>query len=231
MQKISIKELIDFRRKPTDSGRRNLAYKLKNREAKERTSDDENSSGGDYWVTSTSCIYNVFKHNKNEFYDNKIDELNAKRENAEVKRTKSMHQRNIDILVNFKDFQFNEFRPFKILKFVTVQKAHKIINVDNFPIYVNPSLLFCHERNGKNELGAIWLVPQLNGYKKDELGMFCEILHDFLIKNYSNEYQISDDLCVAIDTYNAQKVIYQELINSHAPLLIKKTLEEIKKSN
>ena len=231
MQKIAIKELVDFRQKSTDNGKKNFAYKLKNRIVKEKPKDDENSNGGDYWISSTSCIQNVFKHNKNGFYETKINELTAKRESNEDKKAKSMYQRNIDILNNFKDFNFDDVRPTKILKFVTVQKVHKVINVNDFPLYLNPSLLFSHERNGKNELGAIWLVAQIHGFKKNELGMFCEILHDFLIKNYSNDYQVSDDLCVAIDTVSAQKVIYQELIKGEIPFLIQKTLEEIKKLN
>jgi len=217
MQKITIKELVDFRRKSSDNGRKNFAYKLKNREVKEKIDGDESSGGGDYWVTSTSCIYNVFKYNKNEFYDLKINELTTKFEAAEDKRIKSMYQRNIDILSNFKDFHIEAIRPSKILKFETVQKVHTVLHIDEFPLYINPSLLFSHERNGKNELGAIWLVPQLYGFKKAELGMFCEILYKFLLKNYSDNYQISDDFCFAIDTFSAQKVVYQELKNGDVP--------------
>lgn len=229
MQKITIKELVDFRRKSTDRSKKNFAYKLKNRTAKEKENDDS-EGGGDYWVTSTSCIYNVFKHSNNEYYDSKIDELRVKFQNTDDKRIKSMYQRNLDILTNFKDFQIQDLRPPKILKFETVHKANKIITVDNFPLYLNPSLVFSHERNGKNELGALWLIPQLEGFKKTELGMFCEILYRFLVKNYSENYQISNDYCIAVDTFNAQKIIYPELSNGNIPFLIDKTLTEIRES-
>jgi hypothetical protein len=230
MQKIAIKELVEFTRKSTDKGKKNFASKLKTRVPKEKK-DDEESGGGNYWVTSTSCIYNVFKHNKNDYYESKLDDLAIKYEAAEDKRIKSMFQRNIDILTNFKDFNFNDIRPSEILKFETVQKVHKVINIDNFPLYLNPSLLFAHKRNGKKELGAVWLIPQLRGFKKNELGLFCEILHEFLIKNYSDNYQISDDLCIAIDTFNAQKVSYNELLSGVIPFLLQKTLNEIKGLN
>lgn len=227
MQKIAIKELVEFSRTHTDSGRKNFAYKLKNRKAKEKKPDDD-SSGGDYWVTSTSCINNVFKHNKIERYDDKINELAEKVSAAEFKTVKSMFQRNIDILTSFKDFHIEDIRPSKILKFETVQRPHTIVQIDDFPLYVNPSVLFCHERRGKKELGAIWLVAQIDGFKKSELGMFCEMLYEFLIKNYSDNYQISEDLCIAIDTFKAQKISYQELKNSDTTHLVKKTLKEIK---
>lgn len=139
-----------------------------------------------------------------------------------------MYQRNIDILISFKDFNHTEVRPAKILKFETVQKVQKVLSVDNLPLYINPSLVFSHERHGKTEIGAIWLVPKLHGFKKVELGMFCELLHEFLTKNYSDNYQISDDLCIAIDTFGAQKVAYKDLLSGEVPFMIQKTVEEIK---
>ena len=231
MQKITIKELVDFRRKPTDITKQRFAHKLKNRVAKVKEDSDNGESGGDYWITSTSCIYNVFKHRKVDLYDSKIDELQSKLEAVKDKRIKSMYQRNMDILNSFKDFQLDDLRPPRISKFETVQKVHKIFPIDDFPLYINPSLLFAHSRNGKNELGAIWLIPKLSGFKKPELGMFCEILYRFLIKNYSENYQISLDYCVAIDTYNAQKVVYTELSKGDIPFLIEKTINEIKNFN
>ena len=168
MQQIAIKELVEFRRRSSDASKKRLAYKLKHRKAKEKKDMDENEGGGNYWVTSTSCIYNVFKHGKDEFYDLKIKDLQSKFEEAKVKRIKTMHQRNMDILTSFKDFQFDDIRPLNISKFETVHKVHKIIPIDDFPLYLNPSLVFSHDRNGKNEVGALWLGPQLNGIKKAE---------------------------------------------------------------
>ncbi|WP_313806760.1 hypothetical protein [Flavobacterium sp.] len=226
MQKITIKELVEFRRK-SDKSKMNFAFKLKTRTEKNKV-DTENEGGGDYWVTSTSSIYNTFKHDKDEFYDDKIEELHLRYSTTEDLRVKDMYRRNIEILENFKDFDFKDLRPRDISKFETVHKDSKILILNNFPIYLNPSLIFCFERNGKDEIGALWLVPQLEGFQKSELGMFCEILHRFLIKNYSANYQISEDYCIAVDTFNAQTVIYSDLVNGQIPFLIDKTLEEVK---
>lgn len=227
MKKITIKELVNFRRK-SDRTRKNFAFKLKNREEKVKADDAENDGGGDYWITSTSCIYNVFKHENTELYDLKIEELRLKFEKTQDKRTQSMYLRNIEILASFKDFDFDDLKPSTDLKYQKVPKIYKILSIDNFPLFVNPSLLFSYERDGKNEIGAIWLIPQLKGFSKAELGMFCEILYRFLIKNYAETYQISSDYCIAIDTYNAQKVCYIELSNGNIPFLINNTLNEIK---
>ena len=228
MEKIRIQELVDFKRLSNEKNKKNFANKLKTRKAKERLPEDEDKSGGDYWKTSTSCIYNVVKHKQHERYEKKISELAGKIEAADDNRVKSMHQRNITILNNFKDFQIDDIRPSSIFKFERVQKAHKILTVDDYPLYIDPSLLFAYKKRGKKELGAIWLVAKLHGFKKNELGMFCEILHQFLTRNYSDNYQISDDLCIAIDTFNAQKVSYKELLEGDVPLLIQKTIKEIK---
>lgn len=228
MERITIKELVEFKRKVTERGKRNFSFKLKNRDAKKKPTDKK--GGGDYWVISTSCIYKTFKYDVDKYYDPKIKEVRLKLEATESKRDKITYQRNINILTSFKDFDFDDLRPSNISKFETVHKDSKILTIDDFPLYLNPTLLFCYERNGKNEIGALWLIPQLNGFQKSELGMFCEMLYRFLVKNYSADYQISKDYCIAIDTFNAQTVIYSDLVNGQIPFLIDKTLDEIKKA-
>ena len=96
------------------------------------------------------------------------------------------------------------------------------------PIYLNPNLIFSFDKNGKKELGALFLVPQKDGYKKSELGVFCDILYKFLIKNYAQDFQISPEYCIAIDTFDAQKVSYRELLNGEVPFLLESILLDIK---
>ncbi|WP_419800775.1 hypothetical protein [Mucilaginibacter sp.] len=225
MEKITINELIDFRRK-SDKSKKLLAFKIKNRKSKEKPKDDD-SGGGNYWITSTSCISNVFKNNDEQQYDSKINELYSKLKDNQIKRIKTMYQRNIDILNTFKDFKFDELKPSGKLKYLQVPKLFKTVVVNNFPLYINPSILYSFERNGKNELGALLLIPKIEGYKKIELGMFCETLYKFLIKNYSDNYQIALDYCVVVDTINVQKIQYKELLSGDIPFLIDTTLKEL----
>ncbi|MGU9937940.1 hypothetical protein ACNFNZ_05090 [Empedobacter brevis] len=226
MEKIRIKELIDFRNR-SEKSRKTFAHKLKNRKPKEK-SENDTEGGGDYWVTSTSCIYNVGKSGNKDLYGEKIDELHSKYENSEDKRIKTMYQRNIEILTSFIDFDLEDLKPKVECKFESIPKQLKVIQVDNFPIFVNPNLIFSFENKGKNEIGAIWLVPKLNGFNKTELGMFCEMLYRFLVKNYGSEYQISEEYCLVIDTFNAQKIDYFDLLKGNVPFLIDKTLKELK---
>lgn len=229
MEKITIKELIEFRGRPSGKLKNNFAFKLKTRKPKEKL-EDAKDSGGNYWAISTSSIYNTFKSGKDEYYDLKIDDVISRQANTDIEKDKVMYQRNLDILSNFKEFDLHHLRPLDITNFETVHKEQKIILINNLPIYINPSLVFCFERNGKKEIGAIALIPQLGGYQKSQLGMFCEMLYKFLLKHYSSEFQIAEDFCIAIDTYNAQKITYLELLTGKIPRFVDITVDEIKSS-
>jgi len=228
MEKIRVSELIEFQRKSNDTFKRNFAQKLKTRLPKVKAEDEEDGPGGDYWVSSTTCIYNVVKKEDTSLYEIKIADLLAMIEKAEDGRVKSRHRKNIEIVNNFKDFNIYEIRPIKILKFESIHKSQKVISVNDLPLYLNPNMVFSFEKNGKKEIGSIWLLPKAKGYKKNELGLFCEILHRFLTKHFADNYQISDNFCVAIDTVSTQRVAYKEIISGAVPLSADKTLSEIK---
>ena len=228
MEKITINELIEFREKTSEKSKKNFAFKLKNRKTKEK-SDDDKSGGGNYWSISTSSIYNTFKFGKNDYYDEKIEDVEERQQATDVEKDIIMYQRNLDILSNFKEFEILNLRPDNIEKFETIKKSQKTLDIRSLPIYLNPNLVFFFERNGKKEVGALLLVPKLDGYKKSQLGMFCEVLHKFLLTHYSNDLQISEDFCITIDTYNAQKLTYEDLVKEKIPLLINQTIDEIKR--
>lgn len=227
MEKITVKELIEFREKSFGKSKKNFGFKLKNRKPKEKI-EDSKDSGGNYWAISTSSIYNTFKYGKNDYYDSKIDDVVSRQNKTESEKDKVMYQRNLDILNNFKEFDLHHLRPLDIENFQSVHKEQKIILINSLPIYINPSLVFCFDRNGMKEIGAVALIPKLDGYKKSELGMFCEMLYNFLQKHYSKDFKIAEDFCIAIDTFNAQKIIYVELITGQVPRLIDSTIDEIK---
>lgn len=147
---------------------------------------------------------------------------------TESEKDKVMYQRNLDILNNFKEFDLHHLRPLDIENSKSVHKEQRIILINSLPIYINPNLVFSFERNGMNEIGAVALIPKLNGYKKSELGMFCEMLYKFLHEHYAKDYKIAEDFCIAIDTFNAQKIIYAELTTGQVPRLIDSTIDEIK---
>lgn len=226
MEKIAIKELIEFRKKGSEKTKRNFASKLKTRKAKIKSLEDK-TSGGNYWSISNSSIYNTFKHGSDDFYDDKIVEVVEKLHNATSSKDKTMYERNLDILRSFKEFDVLSLRPDDLINFETVERNSKIITLQNLPIYINPNLVFLFEENGTETIGGIILVPQLNGFSKLELSLFCEILYKFLIEKYSDRYSISQQYCIAIDTYNASSITFHEMINSRIPSILNTTLLEI----
>ncbi|MCY1243706.1 hypothetical protein D3C86_1664540 [compost metagenome] len=138
-----------------------------------------------------------------------------------------MYQRNIDILTAFKDFDFSDLKPVANLKYEKIARDSTVMTVKGFPLYVNPDALFSYNINGKDEIGALWLIQQQNSFSKSELGMFCEILYRFLVNNYGANFQISEKFCVVIDTCGAQRITYSEMLSEGSIFLIDKTLEEI----
>lgn len=128
MEKISVKELIEFREKSSGKAKSNFGFKLKNRKAKEKN-DDSKDSGGDYWVISTSSIYNTFKYGKDEYYDEKINDVVSRQNKTENDNQKVMYQRNLDVLYNFKEFDLHHLRPLDVENFHSVHKEQKVISV------------------------------------------------------------------------------------------------------
>ncbi|MET3731629.1 hypothetical protein [Moheibacter stercoris] len=229
MQKIKVKELVEFHRKLTEKSKKNFALKLKTRIPKEKKKTEEDSGGGDYWTTSTSCIYQVFKQDNKNLLDYKINDLTNRLLATDQKKTKSMYQKNIDILIAFKDFNHKDVLPNSNVNTEKIPRGKKILTIRGFPIEVTPQYVYSFQHKDKLYAGAVWLLPQKNGYKKSELSMFCEMLYRSLKENFSDNFQISTDNCVVIDTYNVQTLSYSEFLSDNYSQLIESTLEEIEK--
>ena len=223
MEKISIKKLIDFRSK-SERSKKAFASNLK------QDKKSENSSGGDYWISCLSTIGNIFKSDNLDLLNDKIELLQDKIENTEFRRTKSMFQRNIDILYSFEDFDFNSIRPNKDLNFHKKPGPKSIININGLPIQARPHHVFSFSNNDNLEVGAVWFVAKLDGYKKGELGMFTDILFRYLNKNFSEDYTANPYYCIAIDVFSGQKVDYVDIQKEKIPILLDVTIDEILKS-
>lgn len=223
MKKITIKNLIDFRRK-SERSKKTFAYNLK----LDKKSGDS-SGGGDYWISCLSSISNVFKYDEIEYLRNKIDLLTDKINVSEDRRIKIQFQRNIDILYGFEEFDFNTIRPKSDLFFLKKPSDKSLIDIKGYPVQARPHHVFSFSEKGSDEIGAVWFIAKLDGYKKSELGMFADILFRYLEKNYSKNFYINPKYCVAIDVVNGKEVSYEDIKKGKVPILIESTIEEIKK--
>lgn len=223
MKKITIKNLIDFRRK-SERSKKTFAYNLR----LDKKSDD-NSGGGDYWISCLSAISNAFKYDEIEYLSDKIELLKDKIEVSDGRGIKLQFQRNMDILYGFEDFDFKNVRPKADLKFLKKPSDKSILDIKGFPIQARPNHVFTFSKKGSEEIGAVWFIAKLDGYKKSELGMFADIIYRYLEKHYSKDFFVNPKYCIAIDVVNGKDVTYKDIRKGKIPVLIENTIDEIKK--
>lgn len=224
MKKITIKKLIEFRAK-NDRTKITFVYNLK----KENIKSENSASGGDYWISCLSAIRNAFKYDNADLLDEKINTLTDKIRVSEIKKIKDQFQRNIDILNSFKDYDLQQLKPDADLSFLKQSKSQMILKIKDLPIEAKPCLVFTFSKDGKNQIGGIWFIAQLKGFKKNELGMFADIIYRYLKKHYSKDYHIDSFFCTAVDLFNGQEVNYSEILDGKIPVLIDSTLIDLKK--
>ena len=103
-----------------------------------------------------------------------------------------------------------------------------IIDIRGLHIQSKPSHIFSFSETDSEEVGGIWFVAKLKGFKEAELGMFADIIYRYLKKHYSDDFYVNSKYCIAIDLFNGQKLNYSEIENNKIPKLIDSTIDEIK---
>lgn len=222
MKKITIKEIIDFRRKSQKSRQtfiKNLGIK------KEKVTIEP---GGDYWISSISAVSRAFKNKNRMEITNKIDDLLQDIENTDYKRTKIMYQRNADILYNFEDYNFEILRPMHEISFLKKPEILSIIDILKLPVKINPHHVYTFEQEGVKYIGGLWITCKLGGYTYQELASYTEGLYKYLNKHYSQEYKISSEYCISLDITSGNKVCYSEIENGTYIPILESTIELIK---
>lgn len=222
MEKISITNLVDFKRK-TPKGRQTLVNNLKI--PKIKTND---GTGGDYWISALSTISNVFAEDNNSLINEKIDILLDKIENTTAKISKDMFQRNINILYNFEDYDFAKLKPNVDLTYLKKPKEKSILVVKDLPLYVKPHHVFTFTEDEVKKIGALWFVAKLGSFKPDELAIGTDILFRYLHTNYSDKFEIASNYCLAVDVTNLSTVSYMEIQNEEDKSTLLETLAELK---
>lgn len=222
MAKLNIKELVKFKRS-SKRGRQNIAYNLKNFNEKKQ---ENQGGGGNYWVCATSALKNSFKLNHIQPIQDKKRELEEKFLIESSKRTKEMYERNLSILYSFEDVETDRWRPAKEMKFLP-QSKDNIIVVHGIQLQVDPTLVFEYERDGRTEVGAIWFVAQLNGFSKDELGMFAESMWRYLHTHYAKDRIVNPQYCIAVDIFSGQEVRYLQPEENGVPMILNSTVKDI----
>jgi len=221
MKKISIKDVVEFRNKSAKS-KQNFAIDVKLGKNKVKT-----EGGGNYWVSCISAVSNSYKLNNMQPLLDKRDELVEKYEKTDYRKTKMMYKRNIDILYNCEKFDFDKWRPSKKINIIRKFKDYSILTIKGLQIQVNPNHIFTFEKNDVEEIGAIWFIAKLNGFRKEELGMFADVLYEYLNIHYSEKYTVNPKYCITVDTFNSFDINYLQLEKGEIPRILNSTIDEI----
>lgn len=223
MKKLSIKKLIDFRNK-SDRGKKTFVENLKSPKTEAPT-----EGGGDYWISSLSAVCNAYRHDDLNIIDEKINELQEKISGTTQTITKNMYQRNVAILQAYQRMDLKKLRPGEKLSFLKKSTVNPILTIKGLEVEAKPSHIYTFGKKDAEKIAAIWFIAKVDGYRVEEVGMFCDILHRFLKYNYSKEYQLLPKYCVAIDMLSGRRVDYSEIEDGSFSKVLGPTLDEINK--
>lgn len=140
-----------------------------------------------------------------------------------------MYQRNINILQDFEGFDFNQLKPRSKLIYQKKPKDKSIVAINGLSLFAKPHHVFIFIENDITKIGAIWFVAKLRGLKYDELAMITELLYRYLDGNYSNEYEIANDYCIAVDVNTVNSMNYAQLNHKKIKSPLVQTVGQIKK--
>lgn len=223
MKKLSVKKLIEFRKK-SDRAKKTFVANFKSNKVITPT-----EGGGDYWVSSLSAISNSYRQDSMSFVDEKITELKEKISNTKLTNTKNMYLRNIEILQNYQKMNLKKMRPLQIPSFLKKSTGNTILTIKGLEVETQPNHIYLFGNKGEEKVGAIWFTAKVNGYRIEEVGMFCDMLYRFLKHNYSKKYEITSKYCIAVDVFGGQTVDYSKIEDGSLQPVLNQTLDEINK--
>jgi len=221
MKKLTISKLLEFRGKSAN-GKKRFVERVKS-----PVVEAPSEGGGHYWITSLSAISNSYKKGDSDLVDEKIDELAEKTSASKHTLVKNMYVRNIDILKKFKTLSIKRIRPAGKIGFLKKSSAISLLTIKGLQIQASPNHVFTFFKSGKENIGAVWFVSKLNGYRPEEVGMFTELLYRFLKNGYAKKYDINADYCLVLDVVKGNWVSYSQLESGSVTQLLIPTLEEI----
>jgi hypothetical protein len=206
MKKISVANIVKYLNK-SPKARNTFLANLKKPVVK-KENDDE--TGGNYWVHSYSTVSRVVKTEDLNLLDLKVDIIAEKKAKSQIERSKNMFQRNIDILFGAKDFDFKDFKPYFDVKYLKNSKL--VLDIFSVPIEVSPNHVYLFNDGEQQCIGAIWLVIVKDGYKNLELALFNYCLYHYLSNMHKSKYLISEKYCLVLDITNGKTMNYSQVL-------------------
>lgn len=131
--------------------------------------------------------------------------------------------------MNWQYFDFNTLIPQSELTYLKKTKDKSIVTIKRLPIFANPHHVYTFEENGIKKVGAIWFVAKINGFRPEELAMVTDLLYRYLDINYSDEFEVSAEYCIAVDVNSSNSISYSPIENREIKSALMTTVNEMKK--
>lgn len=227
MEKIGISKIVEFIRLK-DGPRQTFINNLKKPKPPKKIKTEESSDGGDYWSTSIWAISNAYKNNKPILIKDKIADLFERHGKATAKTSKDMYLQNIQILHNVEDYDLKVFKSQFDLQYLSKPKEKSIFKIKDIPVQVLPQYVFTFKENDISKIGAIWFIAKIKGYSIEEIGLFADALYRYLNLNYSKDFEINSNYCVAFDVSSLQEVRYSTVENNSIVTLLDSVMDILK---
>lgn len=221
MKKITIKKAIEFDKR-TDRGKQSMIRRL------QQTKLAKSDGGGDYWVRSLSAITKACKENDHNIISEKIKQIELDHKTNTRKQTRDMYDRNVRILRNFENFDFDILKPNADLLFQGGLRLNSIISTQGIPLQVVPSVVFTYKKNDVQKVGATLFIAKLEKYNEVELALICEALYRNLRANYSKDFKVDRSYCSVVDVLNVTILKHQDLNNRLVSKKLNFILKEIR---
>lgn len=219
MKRLTAKKLIEFRTKKSEATRETFMKKFLT------PRDPLDEGGGDYWICCLSAIAAASRFNENDLIATKIDELILKKRQSLKSISKVMFQRNIDILEKYKKYSFSRLIPAYASGVKSELRIKAQLNIRGLRIEVLPSHVFTFKNKAVDEVGLIWFVAQLDGFKEEELGIFLELAHRYLRTKYKN-HTVNPKNCIVIDVFGEHEVNYSQLLSGRIASVLPATIDQ-----
>lgn len=224
MKDIRIKDLVTFKRL-TD--RRKSTF-LINLQKEKIVKENDESSGGDYWVRSISALNNAFRENDNSFISDKISDIINDYSPKLNKGTRDKYDRNLQILYNYEDFDFRSLTPTEEIEILSKARKSGVIEIAALSLKVETHHIYTFTVDDKEYLGALLFAAQKDGYQPSELGVFTEAIFNFLIANYSPKYIVHPSFIKVVGVMTREIVDYQMVLDGELSSIILPIIENMK---
>lgn len=132
-------------------------------------------------------------------------------------------------MYRYEDFDIKKWKPVGKIKYLKKQKRDTILKIKGLFIQATPHHVFTFKNGDVDEVGAIWFIAKLDGFEKDELGMFADILNRYLNTHFSDSHVVKPKYCIAVDVITGMEISYEQVLKAGVPTLLTKVIEEIKK--